>query len=195
MMRGRRMRREVPEINATSTADMAFMLLVFFLLTTSVGDKKGLRSELPPMPQKEQSAPMQVKKRNLLVVRLDTDGKVWCNDKPVPMDGLKEYAKNFIANPENRDDLPQKHMASLPGLGQVYLSDLHTIALHYDADADYKTYFAVQNQLAAAYRELRDELSMKAFHCKYAQASPEEQEAVRTCYPQRISEMMEGGPR
>ena len=76
-MFGKRIKRGVPEINATSTADMAFMLLVFFLLATSMGVKKSIRRELPPSTDSVRVEPLRVKERDLLVLRLDGEGRLF----------------------------------------------------------------------------------------------------------------------
>ena len=80
-MFGRRIKRDVPEINATSTADMAFMLLVFFLLATSMGSRKSIRQELAPPVDSTRVAPLQVKTRDLLIIRLDKDGQTYIGDE------------------------------------------------------------------------------------------------------------------
>lgn len=189
-MFGKRIKRGVPEINATSTADMAFMLLVFFLLATSMGVKKSIRRELPPSTDSVRVEPLRVKERDLLVLRLDGEGRLFAGPEEIPLTDVKERVKHFIANPDNEESLPEKHSREVPLLGTVEVTDTHVIALHYDPHTDYRTYFEVQNLLLEAYRELRDAEAEKRFHCTFDRASSEQQEAIRACYPQRISETM-----
>ena len=189
-MFGKRIKRGVPEINATSTADMAFMLLVFFLLATSMGVKKSIRRELPPSTDSVRVEPLRVKERDLLVLRLDGEGRLFAGPEEIPLTDVKERVKHFIANPDNEESLPEKHLREVPLLGTVEVTDTHVIALRYDPHTDYQTYFEVQNLLLEAYRELRDAEAEKRFHCTFDRASSEQQEAIRACYPQRISETM-----
>lgn len=189
-MFGKRIKRGVPEINATSTADMAFMLLVFFLLATSMGVKKSIRRELPPSTDSVRVEPLRVKERDLLVLRLDGEGRLFAGPEEIPLTDVKERVKHFIANPDNEESLPEKHSREVPLLGTVEVTDAHVIALRYDPHTDYRTYFEVQNLLLEAYRELRDAEAEKRFHCTFDRASSEQQEAIRACYPQRISETM-----
>lgn len=189
-MFGKRIKRGVPEINATSTADMAFMLLVFFLLATSMGVKKSIRRELPPSTDSVRVEPLRVKERDLLVLRLDGEGRLFAGPEEIPLTDVKERVKHFIANPDNEESLPEKHSREVPLLGTVEVTDAHVIALRYDPHTDYRTYFEVQNLLLEAYRELRDAEAEKRFHCTFDRASSEQQEDIRACYPQRISETM-----
>lgn len=189
-MFGKRIKRGVPEINATSTADMAFMLLVFFLLATSMGVKKSIRRELPPSTDSVRVEPLRVKERDLLVLRLDGEGRLFAGSEEIPLTDVKERVKHFIANPDNEESLPEKHPREIPLLGTVEVTDAHVIALRYDPHTDYRTYFEVQNLLLEAYHELRDAEAEKRFHCTFDRASSEQQEAIRACYPQRISETM-----
>ena len=155
-MFGKRIKRGVPEINATSTADMAFMLLVFFLLATSMGVKKSIRRELPPSTDSVRVEPLRVKERDLLVLRLDGEGRLFAGSEEIPLTDVKERVKHFIANPDNEESLPEKHSREVPLLGTVEVTDTHGIALRYDPHTDYRTYFEVQNLLLEAYHELRD---------------------------------------
>lgn len=183
-------KRNVPEVNATSTADMAFILLVFFLLSTSIGTKKSIRRELPSVTDSVRAEPLAVKKRDLLEVRLDGEGRVFVAGKETPASELKEKVKHFIENSADEASLPEKHKRDLPLVGTVEVTDRHVIALRFERQTHYKDYFFVQNRLAEAYRELRDAGAWRMFHCSYARATPEQQEVLQACYPQRISESL-----
>lgn len=190
-MWNRRTKRDIPEINATSTADMAFMLLVFFLLTTSMEKEKVIPRILSPANDSVMvSKPVQVKKRNLLEIKINASGEILCNDRTVAINDLEETVRLFIENPENDSSLPEKHVRNIPLLGDVAVTDGHVIAIRYDEDTDYHSYFEVQNKVINVYRKLREELCHKAFHCEYKDADTDEKEALRAYYPQRISESM-----
>ena len=121
-MFGKRIKRGVPEINATSTADMAFMLLVFFLLATSMGVKKSIRRELPPSTDSVRVEPLRVKERDLLVLRLDGEGRLFAGPEEIPLTDVKERVKHFIANPDNEESLPEKPSLTITSYSPVSAS-------------------------------------------------------------------------
>src|SRR5574344_175472 len=96
-----RKKHKVPGLNTTSTADISFMLLIFFLVTTSMNPDKGLSLRLPPPPANKEVGQLTVKERNILQVRLDASDRLTVNDQPMAVNRLKEKAKAFIANPAN----------------------------------------------------------------------------------------------
>ncbi len=182
-------KRKVPGINATSTADISFMLLIFFLVTTSMDTDRGLARRLPPPPEsQEQTDNTIVKERNVLQVRLNKFNELLVNGEILDVTQLREKAKEFIANPNNDDNLPEKHPKTLPFFGDVMLTDKHVISVQNDVDTSYEMYIQVQNELVAAYNELRNELSQSQFGKSFAECSDEEKEAVIDYYPQKISE-------
>jgi Biopolymer transport protein len=183
--------RKAPQINSTSTADIAFMMLLFFLLTTSMDTDQGLARTLPrppdPLQQKPEEA--QVNKRNLFNVRINGEDQILCNGDEVDLKTLKERAKEFIENPNDLDNLPEKVTEYIPLLGgNVLITKYHLISLQCYITTSYQKYIDVQNELAAAYNELRDTKSGEAFGKKFKDLSDEEQEALKTFYPQKISE-------
>lgn len=179
----------MPEINASSTADIAFLLLIFFLMTTSMDTEQGLPRQLPP-PDVSDSQPEEVKlkERNVLQIELNAADEVLCAGDKVPLSEIRQRVKHFIANPANDGHLPEKVPTDIPGLGTVWTTRHHVIAIRCSRASSYKTYIAVQNELAAAYNELRNELAQQTWHCSYADLQAAQKEAVRMVYPQRISE-------
>ena len=117
-------KRDVPQINATSTADIAFMLLIFFLITTSMDTDRGLARRLPPPPEnKEQKDDIIVKERNVLQVRLNKDDQLMVGGEWSDIRQLRQKAKEFIANPNNDENLPEKHAKHLPFFGDVMITE------------------------------------------------------------------------
>lgn len=100
--------RTVPEINSSSTADIAFLLLIFFLITTSMDTDRGLARQLPPPPEKDQvDNDVVVKDRNVLQIFLNFQNQLMCGGEIVDVKQLREKAKEFIANPYNDEKLPE----------------------------------------------------------------------------------------
>lgn len=186
----RRGKRRVPQLNTTSTADISFMLLILFLVTSSMDVDKGLSRQLPPLsPKEEQQQSTDASERNVMKIRISRQDSIFVNGTPVQMVAIRQRVAEFVGNPANRQDLPQKTMKKVALVGNFAVSDQHIISFESDRDADYDTYFRVQNEVMAAYALLRGQLAMQRFHHSYAQCSEEEKKALRECYPQRISEV------
>lgn len=184
-----RKKREVPEVNSSSTADIAFLLLIFFLITTSMDTDRGLARQLPPPPEEnQQSEDVKIKERNMLPIFLNLYDQLMCGNDVISVEQVRERAKEFIANPNNEDNLPEKHLQNVEFFGDVMVTKNHVISLRCDRGSSYSVYLAVQNELVAAYNELRDELAKEQFGKVYAELGEDEQKAIREVYPQKISE-------
>ena len=182
-------KRKVPEINSSSTADIAFLLLIFFLITTSMDTDRGLARRLPPPPEQDQQKDdIKLKERNVLQVFLNMNDQLMCGDDYVTVDQLRDKAKEFIANPNNDEKMPEKKPVNVPFFGNTMVTTNHVISLRCDRGSTYQAYISVQNELVAAYNELRDELAENKFGKKYVDLGEDEQAAIREIYPQKISE-------
>ena len=182
-------KRKVPGLNSSSTADISFMLLIFFLVTTSRDTDQGLGRTLPKPPEDDQkNNEIKVKERNILNIRINKDNYLMIGDDYVSVDEVKERAKEFIQNKDNKPSLPELKMKNCKLLGKRMVTENHVISVQTDRGTSYGVYFAVQDALVAAYNELRDELAKQEFGCKYAQCNKEQQESIREVYPQKISE-------
>ncbi len=163
--------RKLPGINTTSTADISFILLVSFLVMTSMDVDKGLMRQLPSPETTEQQNITDIEKRNVMSLRITSSGELLEDDKPLDIDNLRSKAINFIYKVSDR-----KH---------------HVITLDVSSKAPYDVYFNVQNELAAAYNILRNSHARNTFGKDYALCTPEQREQVRAYYPQRIAETTE----
>ena len=183
-------KRKTPGINGSSSADIAFMLLIFFLITTSMDTDKGLARRLPPPVPKDQkkNEEMDIKKRNILVVLINSNNQILCNNEFIDIKQLREKVRNFIENPYNDEHMPEKTEVDVPFFGKQKKTKNHVISLQNDRGTEYQAYIDVQNELAAAYNELRDEVSRKKFGKAFADLDEDQQKAVQMIYPQKISE-------
>lgn len=181
--------RKVPEINSSSTADIAFIILIFFLVTTSMDTDRGLARRLPEPPEdKPQDDKPKIKKRNILVVYLNMYDQVMVGEELVQVNDVRRRTKEFIANPYNDEKLPEKKAKDIPFFGSMMITDQHVVSLQNDRTTSYDLYIQVQNELVAAYNELRNELAQEKWRKDYAALDEEQQKAIRDVYPQRISE-------
>ncbi|MFC2138041.1 ExbD/TolR family protein [Bacteroidota bacterium] len=182
-------KRKVPEINGGSMADIAFLLLIFFLVATTIDTDTGIMRKLPPMPKdEEQQDDTKVKERNVFVVLVNKDDELLVEGERMHIKDLRDKTKEFIANPNDREDLPLRKLIDVPYFGMTAVTKNHVISLRNDRGTSYKTYIAVQNELASAYIELRDELATRKWGKKYEELPDEMQDAIRKIYPNRVSE-------
>ncbi|MFA8435653.1 MAG: ExbD/TolR family protein [Marinifilaceae bacterium] len=182
------MAKKVPELNASSMADIAFLLLIFFLVTTTMDVDTGIYRMLPPIPEdQEQSDDIKVKKRNIFVVLVNRNNELLVNGEPISINKLREKTKEFISNPTNNSELPEKKATTVPYFGEVMVSK-GFVSLQNDRGTQYGTYITVQNELAAAFRELRDAKSMQKWGKKYEDLESEQQAAIKKHIPMLVSE-------
>lgn len=251
-------RRELAEINAGSMADIAFLLLVFFLVVTTMNTDSGMSRLLPP-PLPPEFIPPPVKERNIYEVLVNFNNQLLVENQLMEVRNLRQGAKDFLlANGDNvlkplgaeMDNFPIRSVKStLDSTKQrvrafdIIIKDLSEemngfsnmnkvtqwedsiadiedrrddqlakqyafeffgkyaslpgsalISVQNDNSTDYNTYVTVNNELEAAIRELRDEVSMAKFNVPFNQLDSEDDEdkkkilAIRQIYPQRISE-------
>jgi biopolymer transport protein ExbD len=182
------MARKVPEIPSASLADIAFMLLIFFLVTTTMDVDSGLERRLPQwVDPDELPDDQQIRERNVFVVLVNRNNDLLVQNEYESLDNLRERAKEFMANPYNEPTLPEKEPAQVPFFGEVMITK-GVISLRNDLDTRYGMYIAVQNELVAAINELRDELAKQQFGKSYKDLEKDQQDAIREIYPSRISE-------
>ncbi len=162
----RRKRREVPGLNTTSTADISFMLLVFFLVTTSMDVDKGMNRQLPPK-QDEKQEMMDVDRSKVMSLALSEEGLLTIDEKPADIDKIRRQLKEFI----------------------VTIGPSHIIELKTDRKCDYDTYFHLQNEIVRSYREIRDAASKQQFGKPYSKCSVEQREQLMEKFPQRVQEV------
>ena len=182
------MGKKTPELNTSSTADMAFLLLCFFLMTTTMDQDMGLQRRLPPMPDPNQKVEDQkVNRRNIIIVKINSADRLLAGTEPMHVSQLKDKIKEFLTNPNNNANLPEKEEIEIEGYGPCMVSK-GVISLQNDRGTSYQAYIAVQNELVKAVNELRDDFSMANYGKKYANLDEDKQVIVRKAVPQNISE-------
>ena len=167
--------KDTPEINAASMADIAFLLLIFFLMVTTIESNEGLARRLPPMPEPDQEIISDVNKRNVFEVRVNSSDQLLVEGDYATMDNLKDLTKGFILNfgkNPNLSDNPKEAVVSLKN----------------DRGTTYKMYIAVQNEIAAAYTEIRNARAKDLFGKSFDELDNEQQEEIREEFPMRVSE-------
>ncbi|MCQ2127955.1 MAG: biopolymer transporter ExbD [Bacteroidaceae bacterium] len=167
---------EIPELNTTSTADISFMLLILFLVTTSMDRNFGLPYQLSkPAPKHLEHIEKVVDRRNVFEIDLTADGKIIHNDEEVEADKLCAMMKEFIVNPKHDETLSESPAK-------------HIILINADDNSKYESYFAVENQIVNAYKQLRNEASRKRFGKPYDALNDRQLQVIDEAIPQRVSE-------
>lgn len=184
------MAKKLPEYNAASLADIAFMLLIFFLVTTTMDVDSGLERRLPQWidPKDIEETP-PIKERNVFVVLVDRNDRLMVENQIARVEDLKEKTKEFLTNPYNLPNMPEKYVDEVPYFGPMELiSKSAVISLRNDIGTTYGTYIIVQNELIAAINELREDLAQSKFGKPYKELDVDRQDAIKIIYPQKISE-------
>ena len=168
-------RRQAPEINASSMADIAFLLLIFFLVTTEIVEDKGILVKLPPWSE-EPPDPTRLNERNVFSVLVNKDNDLLVRGEPTQLGQLRERAKEFIMNPRGQSDLAEKPTKAI-------------ISLKNDRGTNYETYLQVYNELQAAYNELWNELANQRYGTDYSEELPfEQRKDIKATIPFVLSE-------
>jgi biopolymer transport protein ExbD len=181
------MPKKLPEVPAASLADIAFMLLIFFLVATQMSTDTGLERRLPQWVEEEQETEMDVNERNIFVVLVNRNNDLLVEGQWSKVSELREKTKEFLANPNNDPNLPEKEPIEVPLFGEVMVTK-GVISLQNDRDTRYDMYISVQNELVGAINDLRNELAQNKFGKIFENCTYEQQEAIKDIYPSRISE-------
>lgn len=180
--------KKTPEINSSSTADIAFLLLCYFLMTSTMGEDSGLQRRLPPMPNENQEVQDQkINRRNIIVVKINSQDRLLAGSDAIDVSLLKDRIKDFLTNPTDDPNLPEKEVKDIEGFG-AYPVSKGVISLQNDRGTSYQAYIAVQNELVRAINELRDDFCKRYYGKVYTQLTEDQQKIAREAIPQNISE-------
>lgn len=182
-------RRSVPEVNAGSMADIAFLLLIFFLVTTTMDTQTGIFRKLPPMEKVDN--PPKIQDRNLLKVLVNLNDEISMNGEYVTVSQITQKTREFIENKANREDFSEKRMTPIEGYGEAEVSK-GIVSLTNDRGTTYEVYIAVQDALATAFEEIRDEKAREIYKKPYSQLVQDKEEdkveIIKQIVPMSISE-------
>lgn len=167
-------RKKPPEINASSMADIAFLLLIFFLVTTTIVEDKGVLVKLPPWSN-EPPEIQQMKTRNVYSVLVNAENQLLVRGEPMKIADLRDNTKKFISNPERMPNMAEDPKKAI-------------VSLRNDRGTKYDTYLEVYNELKAAYNELRNELAQRRHGKDFEFCSRDERTTIRSELPLVISE-------
>ena len=148
------MARKSPEVNAGSMADIAFLLLIFFLVTTTIETDSGINRKLPPM--EDVIDPPIIKQKNIFTVVVNKNNDILVEEKPMQLSDVRSAAVRFLDNGGGIGEEACDYCKGDKDRSSTDNPDKAIISLKNDRETDYKVYISVQNELVAAYNELRD---------------------------------------
>ena len=157
----------VPALNTTSTADISFMLLIFFLVASSMDIDKGLLRQLPPADTKEEPLEVDVSKERLMELKITGDNQLLLDGQPVEVSGLRNRVAEFVSR----------------------VGSKHLISIDADPNSSYETYFKMQNEIVVAYAMVRNELAKRKFGQPLSRLTNDKRDEVKALLPQRIAEI------
>ena len=198
-------RRGAPEVNAGSMADIAFLLLIFFLVTTTIETDSGINRKLPPMEEVED--PPIIRERNIFTVLINKNNQLLVEEELVDLEDLRASAIAFLDNGGGQNEEACDYCQGEKDPASSDNPQKAIISLKNDRETSYKVYIAVQNELVAAYNTLRDrefqrlypmeQMTFTEANKRYSdpRTSPEDKEAlkpklneVKNLFPQKLSE-------
>ena len=157
----------VPALNTTSTADISFMLLIFFLVASSMDVDKGLLRQLPPADTKEEPLEVDVSKERLMELKITGGNQLMLDGQPVEVSGLRNRVAEFVSR----------------------VGSKHLISIDADPNSSYETYFKMQNEIVVAYAMVRNDLAKRKFGQPLSRLTNEKRDEVKALLPQRIAEI------
>jgi biopolymer transport protein ExbD len=178
-------KRKLPAINTAQMADISFLLLTFFMMTSAINTQQGIPRRLPPPSEKQTD--IQINKRNVFDVRVNFNDQILAGGEIIPLNQLTMRAKEFLENPYNAPHLPEKEVKLIENMGEYPISK-GVLSLTNDQSTSYNMYIQVQNELQRAVSELRDKVSLQYFGKKYDILDTALQKAIQKAVPMNISE-------
>lgn len=167
--------REEPEVGGAGMADIAFLLLIFFLLVTTIDVDTGIGLQLPPAPEEDQEPP-PIKERNLLNILVNSQGMVLIDEEPTPVNQVKQKVVDFVTNEGEDPELSDS-------------PDKAIVSIKTDRETPYNVYIDMLDEVMGAYADIRDQASQSQFGRNFSDLddNSEERETIQDMYPKKIS--------
>ena len=182
------MARKTPGLNTGSMADISFLLLTFFLLTSSINTDQGIQRRLPP-PLRGDEKPPKVNERNVLQILVNMYDQLLVNGEPMnDVRELKGRTREFITNPSNDPNLSENEPKYIEELGKAAVVSKGVVSIQSDRGTSYEMYIKVQNQLAEAFDEIRNERSQQEYGKSFDNLNDEQRKNIQKIVPISISE-------
>ncbi len=194
-------KRAAPDVNAGSMADIAFLLLIFFLVTTTIEVDSGINRKLPPIEESDQN--VVIKQKNIFTVLLNGKDELLVEEERMDLNDLRAAAIEFL---DNGGDGSCDYCRGVKDKKSSDNPDKAIISLKNERETSYKMYIAVQNELVAAYNELRNRRAQSLFGISFTEMQANYKDVnwpgnkdklkeninqIKTDYPQKLSEVQQ----
>ena len=195
-------RRSSPEVNAGSMADIAFLLLIFFLVTTTIETDSGISRKLPPIEENEED--VIIKQKNIFTVLLNGKDQILVEDELMELEDIRAAAIEFLDNGGGKGEDGCDYCKGKRNPRSSDNPDKAIVSLKNERETSYAAYISVQNELVAAYTHLRNVRAEELYGESYSemvknyrdvnwsgnkQKLKEKINNLRTDYPQKLSEV------
>lgn len=171
-------------------ADIAFLLLIFFLATTTMETQTGIFRKLPPLEDKDVKPP-KIEERNLMTVLVNKFDQIQINGEEVQVKDITRKAREFVENKGRSEDMPEIRQEYIEGYGEAEVSKA-VISLQNDRGTTYEVYIAVQDALATAFEQLREERAKEVYGKSYNQLIEDKEDdkvdVIKRMVPLALSE-------
>lgn len=167
MLRNRE-KRGIPGLNTSATADISFMMLIFFLVTTSMDADKAMKRQMPPAKPEQEMEQREVNSNLVMTLVLKADGSLVVDDNPSAVADLRKPLKEFI----------------------LKVGKQHIIQIETHPECDYDSYFQLQNEILRAYREIKESAAKQKYGHSYKLCNDDQRKVLNDLYPQRIQEVV-----
>ncbi len=195
-------KRSAPEVNAGSMADIAFLLLIFFLVTTTIETDSGISRKLPPI--EDVVDPPVIKQKNIFTVVVSKDDQLLVEDELMDLKDLKEAAIAFLDNGGGVGEEACNYCQGKRDPSSSDNPDKAIISLQNDRFTSYNAYISVQNELVAAYNELRNREAQRLYNMPFQEMEAQAKDGsnyngnkdllkeriieIKLLFPQKLSE-------
>ena len=195
-------KRSAPEVNAGSMADIAFLLLIFFLVTTTIETDTGISRKLPPMEESDED--VIIRQKNIFTVLINGKDQLLVEDELMELKNLRKAAIEFLDNGGGTGDEACSYCKRKRSPSSSDNPDKAVISLKNERETTYSTYISVQNELVAAYNDLRDRRAQELYGISFTEMQAnydnvnwvgnkerlkERLEKIKLEYPQKLSEV------
>lgn len=197
-------KRAAPEVNAGSMADIAFLLLIFFLVTTTIAVDSGINRKLPPIEDSDED--VIIKEKNIFTVLINNNDQLLVEDELMELKDIRKAAKEFLDNGGGKGEDACDYCKGKRSPSSSDNPDKAIISLKNERETSYATYISVQNELVAAYNELRDQRAQVLYNTSFKEMErnyddvkwvgnkeklKEKIEKIKLEYPQKLSEVQQ----
>ncbi|WP_136481034.1 ExbD/TolR family protein [Cognatitamlana onchidii] len=175
----------IPEVNAGSMADIAFLLLIFFLVTATISSDEGINRVLPRECPNVEDCFADIHERNIMRILINNKNQIMVNNNLTDIGHLKNRTLSFL---DNNGDGTCNYCYGKKNNKDSDNPNSAIISLKSGKLTNYKTYISVQNEITKAYNQLRNRYSMTMFNKSYHKLEASDKQKVKKAYPMKISE-------